>query len=325
MTALFRWIIPILVLLFLFLGSLFLFYPITFSPFEILQTIITGENELVKTVIQLRLPRTLIATMMGANLAVAGYILQCITRNPLASPTLLSVNAGAGLAMVVATAILPTFFSNYSITIVASIGGGLSWLLVIIISGQRADQERNRLILAGLAVSLFCTALTKLVILLAEEHTANIVNWLVGGISHTNWLDLQIIFPFFILSLLFCLFYARKFNLLALNDESVQSLGVNLITLRRVGTLTALLIVGSSVSVAGPISFIGLLVPHFARYMVGYDLRKSLPIAMLLGACLMLIADILSRAVDFPNEIPAGAVLALIGSPIFILLAIGKR
>ena len=119
--------------------------------------------------------------------------------------------------------------------------------------------------------------------------------------------------------------FAGQLNLLSLSDESARSLGVNLLRLRWYANIMALLIVGAAVSVAGPIAFIGLLVPHLARYWVGYDLRKALPMAMLLGAILMLAADLIARAVNFPSEVPAGAVLALVGAPVFVLFARGRK
>ncbi|MGP9457472.1 iron-dicitrate ABC transporter permease FecC [Pasteurella multocida] len=322
-----RWSFPTGILFGLLWGSLFLYYPTPISAWETLQAFIGLDDELVQiTVLDLRLPRSLVAIAMGANLAVAGALLQTITRNPLASPSLLSVNAGASLAMVTATAVMPSFFSGYSIAFISSIGGGLSWLLVMLISGGwHARAERNRVILAGIAVSLFCAALTKLVIIIAEDHAANIMNWLAGGIAHARWGEWWIILPFFVLSLLFCTFFASQLNLLNLSDESAQSLGVNLFKLRWMTNIVALLIIGSSVSVAGPVAFIGLLIPHLARYWISYDLRKMLPMSMLLGGCLMLIADMLARTVTFPNEIPAGAILALVGAPVFVLFARGKR
>ncbi|MGX2969442.1 iron-dicitrate ABC transporter permease FecC [Ursidibacter sp. B-7004-1] len=321
------WSFPIFVLIMLLWGSLFLYYPTAISGFETLQAFYGSDDELIQiTILDLRLPRSLVAIVMGANLAVAGALLQTITRNPLASPSLLSVNAGASLAMVTATAVMPAFFSGYSIAFIASVGGGLSWLLVMLISGGwRSNSDRHRVILAGIAVSLFCAALTKLVIIIAEDHAANIINWLAGGIAHTRWVEWWIILPFFLLSVIFCTFFARQLNLLNLSDESAQSLGVDLFRLRWLANIVALLIIGSSVSIAGPVAFIGLLIPHLARYYIGYDLRKTLPMSMILGGSLMLLADITARAVTFPSEIPAGAILALIGAPVFVLFARGKR
>ena len=324
----FRWGLPLLGLAFLLWGSLFLYYPIEISPLDALNAFFPNGDELAKiTVVDLRFPRALVAIALGANLAVAGALLQTITRNPLASPTLLSVNSGASFAMVTASAISPALLSGYSIALVASIGGGISWLVVMLISNAWKDSngDRSRVILAGIAVSLLCTALTKLVLIMSEDHAFGVMSWLAGGISHARWNEWHTIWPFLLSSALFCLFFASRLNLLNLSDESAQSLGINLFRLRWYANIIALLIVGSAVSVAGPVAFIGLLIPHLARYWIGYDLRKSLPMSMLLGAILMLGADTVARAVDFPSEVPAGAILALIGAPIFVLFARGKH
>ena len=169
----FRWGLPLLGLAFLLWGSLFLYYPIEISPLDALNAFFPNGDELAKiTVVDLRFPRALVAIALGANLAVAGALLQTITRNPLASPTLLSVNSGASLAMVTASAISPALLSGYSIALVASIGGGISWLVVMLISNAWKDSsgDRSRVILAGIAVSLLCTALTKLVLIMSEDH-----------------------------------------------------------------------------------------------------------------------------------------------------------
>ena len=295
MKSAFRWGLPLIILAFLLWGSLFLYYPIEIRPLAALQAFLPDGDEIAKiTVTDLRLPRALVGMILGANLAVAGALLQTITRNPLASPTLLS---------------------------------GLSWFVVMLISNGWKDNsgDRSRVILAGIAVSLLCAALTKLVLIIAEDHAFGIMSWLAGGIAHARWNELLTLFPFFILTALFCLLFASRLNLLNLSDESARSLGINLFRLRWYANIMALLIVGSSVSVAGPVAFIGLLVPHLARYWIGYDLRKSLPMAMLLGAILMLAADTIARAVNFPSEVPAGAVLALIGAPVFVLFARGRH
>ena len=328
MKSTFRWGLPLIILAFLLWGSLFLYYPIEIRPLAALQAFLPDGDEIAKiTVTDLRLPRALVGMILGANLAVAGALLQTITRNPLASPTLLSVNSGASLAMVSASAFSPLILSGYSIALVASIGGGLSWFVVMLISNGWKDNsgDRSRVILAGIAVSLLCAALTKLVLIIAEDHAFGIMSWLAGGIAHARWNELLTLFPFFIFTALFCLLFASRLNLLNLSDESARSLGINLFRLRWYANIMALLIVGSSVSVAGPVAFIGLLVPHLARYWIGYDLRKSLPMAMLLGAILMLAADTIARAVNFPSEVPAGAVLALIGAPVFVLFARGRH
>ena len=176
MKSTFRWGLPLIILAFLLWGSLFLYYPIEIRPLAALQAFLPDGDEIAKiTVTDLRLPRALVGMILGANLAVAGALLQTITRNPLASPTLLSVNSGASLAMVTASAFSPLILSGYSIALVASIGGGLSWFVVI---------------LAGIAVSLLCAALTKLVLIIAEDHAFGIMSWLAGGIAHARWNEL---------------------------------------------------------------------------------------------------------------------------------------
>lgn len=328
MNTAFRWGLPLCLLAFLLWGSLFLYYPIEIRPLAALKAFFPNADDLAKiTVTDLRFPRALVGMILGANLAVAGTLLQTITRNPLASPSLLSVNSGASLAMVTASAFSPVLLSGYSIALVASVGGGISWLVVILISNGWKDNngDRNRVILAGIAVSLLCAALTKMVLIIAEDHAFGIMSWLAGGISHARWNEWYTLFPFFILTVLYCLFSASRLNLLNLSDESARSLGINLFRVRWYANIMGLLIVGSCVSVAGPVAFIGLLVPHLARYWIGYDLRKVLPMSMLLGAILMLVADTIARAVNFPSEVPAGALLALIGAPVFVFFARGRN
>lgn len=328
MTAsLFRWLLAVAAVLLLFWGSLFLAYPIPVEPAAVLKAFSPGGDELTRAIVgDMRLPRSLVAVCLGANLAVAGALMQTITRNPLSSPSLLGVNAGASLGMVAVTAFSPAVLSGYSIAVVASVGGALSWLLVMSISGGGfSGADRNRVILAGITVSAFCVAATKAVLILADDHAFGIMNWLAGSIANASWEQWQVVFPFFLLGAAFCSLSASRLNVLGLSDESARSLGINLTRMRWYANIMSVLIVGSAVSVAGPVAFIGLLVPHLARYWVGYDLRKVLPMSMLLGAALMLAADILARRLAFPGEIPAGAVLALIGAPVFVYFARGRR
>ncbi|MDO4436049.1 MAG: iron-dicitrate ABC transporter permease FecC [Cardiobacteriaceae bacterium] len=318
-----RWLIPIMALIGLLWGNVFVSYPTAFTGWETLKALWGMGDELAQiTIIEMRLPRSLTAMALGAQLALAGALLQTMTRNPLASPSLLSVNSGASLGMVIATVIFPRLFSGYSMAWITTLGGGLSWLWVMWLGGAfRPQSHRQKLILAGVTVSLFCGALTQMVIIIAEDHAANVLSWLAGGVAHVRWVEWKQIAPFLGGSALFVLCYSAKLNVLQLSDESAQTLGINLKRMRWLVNGVALLLVGSAVSVAGALSFIGLLMPHLARYWIGYDLRKALPMSMILGACLMLSADMLARTVAFPREIPTGAILALIGAPVFVWFA----
>ncbi|CAM7533751.1 Iron(III) dicitrate transport system permease protein fecC [Citrobacter portucalensis] len=269
----------------------------------------------------LRLPRSLVAILIGASLALAGTLLQTLTHNAMASPSLLGINSGAALAMALTSAISPAPVTGYSIAFIAACGGGVSWLMVMTAGGGfRHTQDRNKLILAGIAFSAFCMALTRITLLLTEDHAYGIFYWLAGGVSHARWQEFWQLFPMVVVAVPVVLLLANQLNLLNVSDSTARTLGVNLPKLRLIINILVLLLVGTCVSVAGPVAFIGLLMPHLARFWVGFDQRKVLPMSMLMGATLLLLADVLARALAFPGELPAGAVVALIGAPCFVWL-----
>lgn len=239
----------------------------------------------------------------------------------MASPSLLGINSGAALAMALTSAISPVPVAAYSIAFIAACGGGVSWLLVMTAGGGfRHTQDRNKLILAGIAFSAFCMALTRITLLLTEDHAYGIFYWLAGGVSHARWQEFWQLFPMVAVAVPVVLLLANQLNLLNVSDSTARTLGVNLPKLRLIINILVLLLVGTCVSVAGPVAFIGLLMPHLARFWVGFDQRKVLPMSMIMGATLLLLADVLARALAFPGELPAGAVVALIGAPCFVWL-----
>ncbi|CAM3648980.1 iron-dicitrate ABC transporter permease FecC [Yersinia entomophaga] len=318
-----RWALPLLVLALGFWLTLFCRSAVPIAPLEALRALFPGAPATLAQalVLNLRLPRSLVAMLLGASLALAGSLLQTLTRNPLASPSLLGINAGASLAMVVVSALSPQLFSGFSIALAAALGGGISWGVVMLLGGgwQQAG-DRSRLVLAGVAVSALCAALAKATLILSEDQAYSILNWLAGGVAHARWPEFWHLFPFTLIVAPLALLLASRLNVLQVSDESAHSLGVNLPRLRLLINLMVLLLVGACVSVAGPLAFIGLLIPHMARGWIGYDLRRMLPVSMIMGATLMLLADLLARVLAWPGEIPAGAVLALIGAPVFIWL-----
>ncbi|HDX2865978.1 TPA: iron-dicitrate ABC transporter permease FecC, partial [Escherichia coli] len=210
----------------------------------------------------LRLPRSLVAVLIGASLALAGTLLQTLTHNPMASPSLLGINSGAALAMALTSALSPTPIAGYSLSFIAACGGGVSWLLVMTAGGGfRHTHDRNKLILAGIALSAFCMGLTRITLLLAEDHAYGIFYWLAGGVSHARWQDVWQLLPVVVTAVPVVLLLANQLNLLNLSDSTAHTLGVNLTRLRLVINMLVLLLVGACVSVAGPVAFIGLLVP----------------------------------------------------------------
>lgn len=318
-----QWGLPIAVLISVFWLSLFCYSAIPVSAVDALQALFPGHTPtLPEALVQnLRLPRSLVAILIGASLAVAGALLQTLTHNAMASPSLLGINSGAALAMALTSALNPTPVMGYSLAFIAACGGGLSWLLVMAAGGGfRHTRDRNKLILAGIALSAFCMALTRITLLLAEDHAYGIFYWLAGGVSHARWQEFWQLFPVVAIAVPVVILLANQLNLLNVSDSTAHTLGVNLSKLRLMINLLVLTLVGACVSVAGPVAFIGLLMPHLARFWIGYDQRKVLPMSMLLGATLMLLADMLARALAFPGDLPAGAVLALIGAPCFVWL-----
>jgi len=322
-------VLSTLFVIFLFVGwlGLFSFSAVPVSPTDALAGVWSPNPENISHVIvqNIRLPRVFEAALVGASLACAGTLMQGLTQNPLASPSLFGVNAGAALGMALVTTV---FASSSTLTspIAAMLGGLSAWGLVMILGGAwKMGSERGQLVLAGIAISALCGALTKASVILVEDQAASVMAWLAGSFAHVNWDTWRWSWPGLVAALVLSVSLAPKVNVLAMGDERVKSLGVNLTTLRLLIGLAVLVLVGISVSTVGAIAFVGLIVPHAARLLVGYDHRILLPVTMLLGAILTISADIISRAVVFPTETPAGAVLAIVGAPCFLYLVRRKR
>jgi len=271
-------------------------------------------------VLDLRLPRALVAAVVGACLAVAGAIMQGLTRNPLASPSVLGVNAGAALGIAAVSTVAP-WFGLLGTSLAAILGGAITWGLVMLLGAAwRGGNEHGRLVLAGVAISALCAALTKAMIILHEDQAAGVLTWLAGSVADARWSHWQQLWPMAAVGLLGAFLMSPTLNLLNLGEDNARSLGVKLGWARVVCSLIVLLLVGAALSVAGSIAFIGLLVPHMAKALVGQDHRKIIPLAAIMGAILVMAADVVSRSIIYPIETPAGAILALIGAPFFIYM-----
>nr|WP_310617936.1 iron-dicitrate ABC transporter permease FecC [Pantoea cypripedii] len=319
-----RWILTVALLLCAFWFSLTSFSAVPIAPQAALHALWPGQPASIgeALVFNLRLPRALVAVLLGAALALAGGLLQALTHNPLASPSVLGINSGAALAIALVSAFAPVQLEGYPLALIAAGGGGLSWVCVTLAA---RSHDRQRLILAGIALSAFCMAMTRIVLLLAEDHAYGILTWLAGGIAQVRWQEVWQLLPVMVVIIPLVLTQTRALNLLTMGDSAAHSLGVNIVVLRIGLSIALLLLVGACVSVAGPLGFIGLLVPHLARAWIGHDLRIMLPMAMLLGATLLLFADIAARGLGWPGELPAGVVLALVGAPCFVWLARRQR
>ncbi|MDT8976789.1 iron ABC transporter permease [Paenibacillus sp. chi10] len=268
---------------------------------------------------EIRLPRVLIAILIGASLAVAGTIMQAMTRNPLANPQVFGVNAGASLIVVTSTVFLPEL-TQQQLVYSAFAGAALGGFIVYFISAG-GDLKPARLAIAGMTVHFFLSSITQGLILFHENTTDSILYWLVGAIGNRNWHHVGVLLPWASIGLLGALALSKPLTMLSMGDDVARGLGARIEATRFAGGLLVIILAGGSVSVAGPIGFVGLLVPHIVRLMVGVDLRYVLPCSALYGSVLLVYADIVSRYISYPYEAPIGIVTAMLGTPFFLYLA----
>lgn len=269
---------------------------------------------------ELRLPRVLGALLVGASFAVAGAIMQGMTRNPLADSGLLGLNAGAVLAMAICFALFPQ--TPYSLLLLFSFLGaaGGAFLVFGVGSMVKGGLTPLRLVLAGAAVSALFGALSE-GIALHFRIGQDLAFWYAGGVSGTRWSQLFIMMPVVILAVLGAIALSKSITLLSLGDDIATGLGQKTARIKLLGMLLVLVLAGSAVSVVGPVGFVGLIVPHLTRYIVGVDYRYIIPCSAILGALLVLWADFIARMINPPYETPIGALIALIGVPFFLYLA----
>jgi iron complex transport system permease protein len=272
-----------------------------------------------------RIPRTLLAVAVGAALGLGGALMQALTRNPLAEPGLLGVSAGAGFAIVFAIAVLGVT-SLYGFIWFAFAGAlGASILVYALGSRGRTEASPVRLALAGVAVTALLTSFTSALVLTDPVALNRYRFWSAGSLAGPVSGSLVRVLPFLLAGVVLALASAPALNSLALGDDMATALGRRLGLVRIQGVVAVTLLTGAAVAVAGPIMFIGLVIPHVARFVTGPDHRWLLPYSMVLAPCLLLFADIIGRLVTRPAETQVGIVVALIGAPFFIALVRRRR
>ncbi|EZP77014.1 transporter permease [Parageobacillus genomosp. 1] len=268
-----------------------------------------------------RLPRALIAAAVGASLAMAGALMQALTKNPLASPGIFGINAGAGFFIV----LFVTFFQVHSLQIftwLAFSGAALAAATVFIISAVGKDGATPlKLTLAGTAVAALFASLTQGMLAANEKALEEVLFWLAGSVAGRKLEMLTAVLPYFIVGWAGSLLLAQKVNILMMGDDVAKGLGQRTNAVKVGTALLVVLLAGSSVAVAGPIGFIGIIVPHIARALVGVDHRWVLPYCALIGAILLIAADIGARYILMPREVPVGIVTAFLGVPFFVYIA----
>lgn len=265
-----------------------------------------------------RIPRTVLALAVGAALGVAGAVMQGVTRNPLADPGILGINMGASLAVVVGMAWFGMFAAHQMIWM-AILGAAVTAVLVYAIaSAGRGEASPLKLALAGAALTAVATSFITAVALPRGDISANIRSWQIGGVGGAAWDAIALVAPFLGVGLLLALVSARSLNSLALGDDLAAGLGERVMLARGLAALSSVLLAGAATAVAGPIGFVGLVVPHACRLLAGPDHRWLLPYSAVAGAGLLLASDVLGRIIARPDEIDVGILTALIGAPFFI-------
>jgi iron complex transport system permease protein len=271
-------------------------------------------------IIDLRLPRVLISGLIGAALAVAGAIMQGTTRNPMADSGLMGINAGAGFAIALCFAFMPGI--SYGMMIVfAFLGAALGALLINgIAASHKGGRSPMDLVLAGAAVSTLLTALSQ-GIALSFHVGRDVLFWTVGGVASVTWQQFYILAPVVSAALAGAFLLSPYVSILNMGEDVATGLGLNTTLIHCLCTLAVLALAGISVSVVGSVSFVGLIIPHGARFLVGVDYKKIIPSAAVLGALLLVLADLGARTVNPPFEVPLGVITSLIGVPFFLYLS----
>ncbi|WCT56633.1 iron ABC transporter permease [Paenibacillus kyungheensis] len=269
----------------------------------------------------LRIPRAIAVILIGANLSIAGCIMQALTRNPLASPSIFGINAGASFMIVLCTIVLPAV--NGWILAGAGFAGGLLTVMIVLIMSVaiRGGKVEVRMALIGVVIQALLSSFTQGLLIFNEESASKILFWLAGSAAGVKWDELRLLAIVSIIGLIMAIGLSRSLSLISLGEDIARGLGQKIWTVRVVGSVIVILLAGISVSVVGPIGFVGLIVPHITRYLIGTDYRLLIPFAGVFGAILLTLADIGSRFVHFPAETPVGIITALIGAPYFVYLA----
>lgn len=284
-----------------------------------------GSSAQALIVRSIRLPRALLSAVVGANMGVSGVVMQGITGNPLAAPEILGVSAGSATLVVGALTFVPGLVGAPTVPL-ALLGGAGAGLLVLALAGAgRGRIGTVRLALAGFTVASLLLSVTQGLIIFNDNDTGSVFFWLVGGVNFATWSDLATVGPWAAAGMLGALALARSLDMLALGEDLARGLGLRVQRTRLFGGAVIIGLVAGSVAVAGPITFVGLIVPHIVRRLVGTAHAVVIPLSVLGGATLLVYADIASRFVHPPFEVPAGVVTALIGAPFFIALARRQR
>lgn len=285
---------------------------------EIINALINNDNKMVTTIVyKMRLPRNILAALVGANLAVSGVLLQSVMKNPLADPGITGVSSGASVAAIFILLLLPQYTGI--LPIAAFIGGAIACILVFLMA-YKNGLKPGRIVLAGVAINTILGGVISYLSTMYSDRIQSAMLWLNGSLATKTWADVEMLFVYSIVGLVVSLFLIRSANVLQLGDEAATNLGFNVNLTRLLISGVAVFLAATSTAVVGIISFVGLIVPHIARMIMGSDHKFTIPFSMILGSIVLLVADTLGRTIGGAVEIPVGVIMSIVGGPFFLYL-----
>ena len=285
---------------------------------EIISALINNDNKIVTTIVyKMRLPRNILAAIVGANLAVAGILLQSVMRNPIADPGITGVSTGASVAAIIILLLLPQYTGI--LPLVAFVGGALACILVFVMAYKNGIKP-GRIVLAGVAVNTILGGVISFLSVMYSDRIQSAMLWLNGSLATKTWVHVEMLFVYSIIGLIISLFLIRSANILQLGDDAATNLGINVNYTRIIICTVAVFLAGISTAVVGIISFVGLIVPHIARMIMGSDHKYTIPFSIVLGGMVLLVADTLGRTIGGAIEIPVGVIMSIFGGPFFLYL-----
>lgn len=270
-----------------------------------------------RILIKIRFPRVITAGLIGMCLSLSGCLLQGVMRNPLASPNIIGVSSGAGLSAIIIFILFPGYY--YLITPVAFLGAFLTTLVVYSIS-WKGGASPMRLVLSGIAVSSFLSAGSNALMIFYPDRIHNVIGFMVGSLTTITWQNVFGLWPYTLIGSIVSFFLAEQLNILLLGDETAIGLGVKVEMLRLIFILIASLLAAAAISIVGLLGFVGLIVPHLTRLIIGNNARYLIPGSILLGGIIVMSCDLIGRIIIAPLELPVGIIMALLGAPFFIYL-----
>ncbi len=285
---------------------------------EIISALINDDNKMVTTIVyKMRLPRNILAVLVGANLAVSGVLLQSVMKNPLADPGITGVSTGASVAAIIILLVAPQFTNI--LPIAAFIGGAIACMLVFLMA-YKNGLKPGSIVLAGVAINTILGGVISYLSTMYSDRIQSAMLWLNGSLATKTWADVEMLFIYSIVGLIVSLLLIRSANVLQLGDDAATNLGFNVNLTRLLISVVAVFLAATSTAVVGVISFVGLIVPHISRMIMGSDHKFTIPFSIILGSMVLLVADTLGRTIGGAVEIPVGVIMSIVGGPFFLYL-----